>query len=113
MDGYSKAQGEGSIYRRVDGSWVGRISFEDPVTGLEKRTQVSGSTNKAVSGLRPLWTQPARHPEVRRSAADLPWAPGRTASLPNGLPKTSVCTLLRRRAFGVPDSVSMADGMFR
>ena len=44
-----RPKGEGSIYRRADGSWVGRIYFEDPVTGLEKRTQVSGSTKRAVS----------------------------------------------------------------
>ena len=44
-----RAKGEGSIFRQSNGTWVGRISFEDPVTGLLKKTQVSGKTKGMVS----------------------------------------------------------------
>lgn len=44
-----RPKGDGSIYQRPDGRWVGRIYFEDPVTGLFKRTQVSAKSKTAVS----------------------------------------------------------------
>lgn len=44
-----RPKGEGSIFQRPDGRWVGRLTYEDPATGLRKQTQVSASSKKAVS----------------------------------------------------------------
>ncbi|QIX27513.1 site-specific integrase [Nocardioides sp. JQ2195] len=44
-----RPKGEGSIFQRADGRWIGRITYDDPATGLRKRSQVSGDTKKAAS----------------------------------------------------------------
>lgn len=44
-----RPKGEGSIHERADGKWVGRLYYEEPLTGLTKRAQVTGKTKKAVS----------------------------------------------------------------
>lgn len=44
-----RPKGEGAIFESK-GGWLGRISYEDPITGLVRRTQVSGTTKKQVSG---------------------------------------------------------------
>ena len=44
-----RPKGEGSIYRRSDGRWVGRLPYVDPVTGLLKRAHVTGPTKSAVN----------------------------------------------------------------
>ncbi len=44
-----RPKGEGSIYQRADGKWLGRLYYEDPVTGAAKRAQVTGTTKTKVS----------------------------------------------------------------
>lgn len=44
-----RPRGEGSIHQRADGKWVGRLYYEDPVTGLARRAQVTGTTKRSVS----------------------------------------------------------------
>ena len=44
-----RPKGDGSIFQRPDGQWVGRIYFEDPTSGLFRRTQVTARTKSAVS----------------------------------------------------------------
>lgn len=44
-----RPKGEGSIHQRADGKWVGRLYYEDPVTGLARRAQVTGTTKSSVS----------------------------------------------------------------
>jgi hypothetical protein len=44
-----RPKGEGSIHQRSDGKWVGRFYYEDPVTGLSRRAQVTGTTKRLVS----------------------------------------------------------------
>ena len=44
-----RPKGEGSIFQRADGKWIGRITYDDPETGLRKRSQVSGDTPKAAA----------------------------------------------------------------
>ncbi|MDO8120638.1 site-specific integrase [Isoptericola sp. b490] len=39
-----RANGEGSLYKRDDGRWVGAFTYEDPITGTVKRTVVYGKT---------------------------------------------------------------------
>lgn len=51
VSGSRRPKGEGSIQRRADGKWTGRLWFEDPVTGLLKRTQVTGRTKTEVGAL--------------------------------------------------------------
>src|SRR3954465_7287833 len=44
-----RPKGDGSIFQRPDGQWVGRVYLEDPVSGLFSRTQVTGKSKTAVS----------------------------------------------------------------
>lgn len=44
-----RAKGEGSIFQRKDGKWIGRLTYEDPETGRSKVAQVSGSTKRKAS----------------------------------------------------------------
>jgi integrase len=44
-----RPKGEGSIFQRPDGRWVGRLTYEDPVTGLRKQSQVSAASKKGAS----------------------------------------------------------------
>ena len=44
-----RPKGDGSIFQRPDGQWVGRVYLEDPVSGLFRRTQVTGKSKTAVS----------------------------------------------------------------
>lgn len=44
-----RPKGEGTIFLRADGKWIGRITYDDPETGLRKRAQVSGGTKTAAS----------------------------------------------------------------
>ena len=44
-----RAKGDGSIHQRTDGKWVGRFYYEDPVTGLARRAQVTDATKRGVS----------------------------------------------------------------
>jgi integrase len=44
-----RPKGEGSIHQRADGKWVGRLYYEDPITGLARRAQVTGTTKGSVS----------------------------------------------------------------
>ena len=44
-----RPKGDGSIFQRRDGQWVGRLYLEDPVSGLFRRTQVTGHSKTAVS----------------------------------------------------------------
>lgn len=56
-----RPKGEGTIFQRANGRWVGRISFEDPVTGLVKQTQVTGKTKTLVNTqLREIQTRVAQ-----------------------------------------------------
>ena len=43
-----RAKGEGTIFRKGD-RWVGRLTYEDPETGIRKRGQVSATTKKAAA----------------------------------------------------------------
>src|SRR5262245_11452106 len=56
-----RAKGEGSIFQLASGRWVGRLHYDDPVTGERKNTQVSGSTKREAS---------ARLKEMRDRVAD-------------------------------------------
>ncbi len=44
-----RPKGDGTIFQRADGKWIGRLTYDDPETGLRKRSQVSGDTKKAAS----------------------------------------------------------------
>ena len=44
-----RPKGEGSIFPRPDGRWVGRLTYEDPVTGLRKQSQVSATSKQGTS----------------------------------------------------------------
>lgn len=44
-----RPKGEGTIFQRADGKWIGRLTYEDPQTGLRKRSQVSAPTKKGAS----------------------------------------------------------------
>ena len=44
-----RPKGEGSIRQRSDGKWVGRFYYEDPISGLARRAQVTATTKKEVS----------------------------------------------------------------
>lgn len=44
-----RPKGDGSIHQRPDGKWVGRLYYEDPITGLAKRAQVTSTLKKEVS----------------------------------------------------------------
>ena len=44
-----RPKGEGSLFQQPNGSWVGRILFEDPVTGLIRKAQVTGKTKSGAS----------------------------------------------------------------
>jgi hypothetical protein len=44
-----RPKGEGSIFQRPDGRWVGRLTYEDPVTGLRKQSQVSATSKQGTS----------------------------------------------------------------
>lgn len=49
-----RAKGEGTIFPRGE-AWVGRLTYEDPVTGLVKRVQVTEATKtKAAVALRAI-----------------------------------------------------------
>jgi integrase len=52
-----RPKGEGSIHQRADGKWVGRLYYDDPVTGLARRAQVTGTTKSAVSARLRAMTQ--------------------------------------------------------
>lgn len=41
-----RANGEGNIYQRPNGTWEGRLSYVDPVTDTRKRVSVYASTSK-------------------------------------------------------------------
>lgn len=43
-----RAKGEGTIFKR-NGRWVARFTYEDPLTGQRKHTQVSGKTKGEAS----------------------------------------------------------------
>jgi integrase len=43
-----RMNGEGAIAQRPGGTWQGRLSYIDPVTGLRKRVSVDGPTAAAV-----------------------------------------------------------------
>ncbi len=52
-----RPKGEGTIFQRPDGRWVGRLTYEDPVSGLRRQTQVSATSKKAAAAsLRALQT---------------------------------------------------------
>ena len=44
-----RPKGEGTIFQRADGRWIGRLTYNDPATGLRKRSQVSAETKKGAS----------------------------------------------------------------
>ncbi|NLF46132.1 MAG: site-specific integrase [Syntrophomonadaceae bacterium] len=43
-----RANGEGSIWQRANKTWVGQVSYEDPITGQSSRKSVSGKTKQEV-----------------------------------------------------------------
>lgn len=43
-----KANGEGTVFQRSNGSWCAQVSFVDPGTGKRKRKSVSGKTKQEV-----------------------------------------------------------------
>lgn len=43
-----KANGEGSVWQRANGTWVAQVSFTDPATGKPDRKSVSGRTKQEV-----------------------------------------------------------------
>ncbi|MGE5398087.1 MAG: tyrosine-type recombinase/integrase [Chitinophagales bacterium] len=43
-----KANGEGSIWQRPNGTWVAQVSYIDPIDGKRKRKSVSGKTKQEV-----------------------------------------------------------------
>ena len=44
-----RPKGDGSIYRRADGRWIGRLYYTDPVSGLGRRAQATAVTKAEVS----------------------------------------------------------------
>ena len=44
-----RPKGEGSVHRRADGKWIGRLYYVDPVTDVAKRAQATGGTKAEVS----------------------------------------------------------------
>ncbi|MEN6460806.1 MAG: site-specific integrase [Syntrophomonas sp.] len=48
MANKKKANGEGSVYQRANGTWVAQVSYIDPGTGIRKRKSVSGKTKTEV-----------------------------------------------------------------
>jgi len=42
--------GEGTVYKRADGSWAAQLSYLDPVTGQRKRRSFYGRTKAVVMG---------------------------------------------------------------
>lgn len=43
-----RANGQGTVYKRADGRWEGRVSYTDPDTGLRRRQAVYGKTQRAA-----------------------------------------------------------------
>lgn len=43
-----RANGEGSVWQRPNGTWVAQVSFTDPLTGKPDRKSVSGKTKQEV-----------------------------------------------------------------
>lgn len=43
-----RANGEGSVWQRPNGTWVAQVSFTDPLTGKPDRKSVSGKTKREV-----------------------------------------------------------------
>jgi len=43
-----RANGEGSIWQRTNKTWVGQVSYTDPITGQPDRKSVSGKTKQEV-----------------------------------------------------------------
>jgi integrase len=43
-----RGRGEGSIFRRADGRWHGRLRFTDPITGLAERAHFYGQSRSDV-----------------------------------------------------------------
>jgi hypothetical protein len=43
-----RANGEGNVYQRANGTWEARFSYLDPDTGLRRRVSFYGPTAKAV-----------------------------------------------------------------
>ncbi|MFZ2539786.1 MAG: site-specific integrase, partial [Oscillospiraceae bacterium] len=43
-----KANGEGTVYQRPNGTWTAQVSYIDPGTGKRKRKTVSGKTKQEV-----------------------------------------------------------------
>lgn len=43
-----RPKGEGTLFEK-DGRWLGRLTYDDPSTGLRRRAQVSGPTKKAAA----------------------------------------------------------------
>lgn len=41
-----RANGEGTVYQRANGTWTAQVSFVDPSTGQRKRKSVSGKTKQ-------------------------------------------------------------------
>lgn len=66
-----RPKGEGSIHQRADGKWVGRLYYEDPVTGLGRRAQVAGPTKSSVSKQLRTMTQRIGEGAPARDAAGL------------------------------------------
>jgi integrase len=44
-----RPKGDGSIFQRADGKWIGRLTYVDRETGLRKRAQVSADTKMGAS----------------------------------------------------------------
>ena len=44
-----RPKGDGSIFQRKDGKWIGRLTYEDRETGVRKRAQVSADTKTGAS----------------------------------------------------------------
>lgn len=44
-----RPKGDGSIFQRADGKWIGRLTYVDRETGLRKRAQVSADTKKGAA----------------------------------------------------------------
>ncbi len=49
MGNSRRPKGEGTIFQRADGRWVGRISYEDPVTRLVRQIQITRKTKTLVN----------------------------------------------------------------
>lgn len=43
-----RANGQGTVYKRADGRWEGRVSYTDPDTGKPRRQAVYGKTQRAA-----------------------------------------------------------------